>query len=82
MSPGDNSLATVLDRKRNGLNAIRLALALGVIAWHSFPLTGRTVEWEPARQLLELVFVDGFFAISGVLIVGNWHNNPNAACIP
>lgn len=77
MSLGENTLASVLDRKRNGLNAIRLVLALGVIVWHSFPLTGRTIEWSPARHFMELAFVDGFFAISGFLIVGSWVNNPS-----
>lgn len=77
MSLGDTTLTAVLDRKRNGLNALRLALAVGVIVWHSFPLTGRSVDWDPASQFLRLVFVDGFFAISGFLIVGSWLNNPS-----
>ncbi|MGI8869038.1 MAG: hypothetical protein ACR2F6_09360 [Mycobacteriales bacterium] len=32
----------VVDRRRNGLNTVRLALAASVLGWHSFLLTGRT----------------------------------------
>lgn len=76
MTLGENRLGLVLDRNRNGLNAIRLFLAVGVILWHSFPLTGRDIEWEPLRQLLGAVWVDGFFAISGFLIVSSWLSTP------
>lgn len=61
----------------NALNFIRLMLALSVIIWHSFPLTGNTVEWHPAQQALAELGVDGFFAISGFLIYGSWKRNPN-----
>ncbi|WP_160141062.1 acyltransferase family protein [Cryobacterium shii] len=61
----------------NGLNALRLLLAIGVIFWHSFPLTGtQFAGGEPARQLLENLCVDGFFAISGYLITKSWLRSP------
>jgi peptidoglycan/LPS O-acetylase OafA/YrhL len=62
----------------NFLNGLRLLLAAGVIAWHSFALTGRDFSGLPAaQQLLSQVFVDGFFAISGFLIARSWMRNPN-----
>jgi peptidoglycan/LPS O-acetylase OafA/YrhL len=71
-------LGDVFDRRANGLNALRLLLATSVIVWHSFPLTGRTVDWGPARQLLAEGGVDGFFAISGFLITMSWARHPEA----
>lgn len=61
----------------NALNFIRLLLALSVIAWHSFPLTGNSVDWPPAHQAFSVLGVDGFFAISGFLIYGSWKRNPS-----
>lgn len=69
------TLGQVFDPRKNALNAWRLALATGVILWHSFPLTGR-MPFPPLTQLLGLGWVDGFFAISGYLIVSSWFRNP------
>jgi peptidoglycan/LPS O-acetylase OafA/YrhL len=69
-------LAQVFDPRNNALNAWRLTLALGVIVWHAYPLTGRTVSYEPVHQLLRDGWVDGFFAISGFLITASWFSNP------
>lgn len=68
-------LAQVFDPRKNALNAWRLALASSVILWHSFPLTGRMPPRE-ATQLIVMVGVDGFFAISGFLITASWLSNP------
>jgi peptidoglycan/LPS O-acetylase OafA/YrhL len=70
------TLGQEFDPRRNALNAFRLALAMGVILCHSFPLTGRDVPFAPARQLLDQVWVDGFFAISGFLITSSWLRHP------
>ncbi|WP_022883447.1 acyltransferase family protein [Glaciibacter superstes] len=70
------SLAEAFQPKANALNAIRLMLATGVILWHSFPLTGGDIADGPLRQLLANVWVDGFFAISGYLIVSSWIRHP------
>jgi peptidoglycan/LPS O-acetylase OafA/YrhL len=70
------NLGQAFDPRRNALNAWRLALATGVILWHSFPLTGRDVPFPAGYQFLSQVFVDGFFAISGFLITASWLNNP------
>ncbi|OBH39972.1 acyltransferase [Mycobacterium mantenii] len=51
-------------------------LATGVILWHSFPLTGRHIPYEPVHQFLEDVWVDGFFAVSGFLITASWLSRP------
>ncbi|WP_200942359.1 MULTISPECIES: acyltransferase family protein [unclassified Leifsonia] len=65
------------DPRANGLNAVRLLLASGVIVWHAFPLTGQDIPDGPLRQLLAFIWVDGFFAASGFLIVSSWMRRPN-----
>lgn len=71
------SLRDVFDPKRNAFNALRLLMALTVIVWHSFPLTGTAFGVEPARQLFSRLPVDVFFTVSGFLIVSSWVRNPN-----
>ncbi|WP_431235733.1 acyltransferase family protein [Mycolicibacterium psychrotolerans] len=51
-------------------------MASGVILWHSWLITGRTISFEPAHQLLRDGWVDGFFAISGFLITWSWVRRP------
>lgn len=70
------SLSEVFDPKANSLTAIRLVLAVGVIAWHGILITDVEVIW-PVRQVLGAGFVDGFFAISGFLIVASWMQRPS-----
>jgi peptidoglycan/LPS O-acetylase OafA/YrhL len=70
------SLAATFDPKLNGLNAVRLLLAISVIMWHSFPLTGQARPAPAVTQLLGEGGVDGFFAISGFLIVSSWMRRP------
>jgi peptidoglycan/LPS O-acetylase OafA/YrhL len=70
------TIADRFDPRANALNAIRLVLALFVIVWHSFPLSGNVVPFAPLRQFLGETAVDGFFAVSGFLIVGSWIRNP------
>ena len=65
------------DPRANGLNAVRLLLASGVIIWHAFPVTGQDIPDGPLRQLLAFIWVDGFFAASGFLIVSSWMRRPN-----
>ncbi|MGY4711353.1 acyltransferase family protein [Mycolicibacterium sp. CBM1] len=72
------TLGQAFDSRKNALNAWRLILATGVILWHSWPLTGRGISFEPVHQLLGDGFVDGFFAISGFLITWSWFRNPRA----
>jgi peptidoglycan/LPS O-acetylase OafA/YrhL len=70
-------MAEVFDPRANALNAIRFMLAVGVVLWHSFPLSGNDIQFAPLRQLFANVWVDGFFAISGFLIIGSWVRNPS-----
>ncbi|GAA1855373.1 acyltransferase family protein [Microlunatus capsulatus] len=78
-APGSRTFAAVFDPRRNALNAIRLLLAVSVIVWHSFPLTGADIGFAPLRQLLSHGGVDGFFTISGYLIVSSWLRAPKVS---
>lgn len=71
------TIAERYEPRANALNAVRLTLALLVIVWHCFPLSGNRVEWPPLQQFMGQIAVDGFFAISGFLILGSWVRNPN-----
>lgn len=71
------TLGQAFDPRHNALNAWRLVLAAEVILWHSFPLTGHDVSAKPVLQLLFSTGVDGFFALSGFLIISSWLRNPN-----
>jgi peptidoglycan/LPS O-acetylase OafA/YrhL len=73
---GWRSLGQVYDPRRNALNVFRLVAAIGVILWHSYALTGRSVPYAPVRRLLTDVWVDSFFAVSGFLITSSWLRNP------
>jgi peptidoglycan/LPS O-acetylase OafA/YrhL len=46
-----------------------------VILQHSWPITGRELD-TPLAHLFTQVFVDGFFVVSGFLIVRSWLSNP------
>jgi peptidoglycan/LPS O-acetylase OafA/YrhL len=70
-------LVDVFDPRMNALNAVRLLLCIGVIVYHSFPLTGTRIRFAPVDQLLGSVFVDAFFAISGYLILSSWVRRPH-----
>lgn len=70
------TLQGAFDPKHNALNAIRLAMALLVIVWHSFPLTGTAIGFEPLRQIFSRFAVDVFFTISGFLITSSWARRP------
>jgi peptidoglycan/LPS O-acetylase OafA/YrhL len=70
------TLGVVFDPRHNALNALRLALAVSVIVWHSFPLSGADIDLAPLRQVVSRISVDGFFAISGYLIVSSWVRDP------
>lgn len=70
------TLDQAFDPKLNALNAVRLTLAISVIVWHSFPITGAPHPGNVVTQLLGEGGVDGFFAISGFLIVSSWMRRP------
>ncbi|AQT79171.1 acyltransferase [Mycolicibacterium litorale] len=73
---GGKSLGQSFDPRSNALNACRLAMATGVILYHSWAITGRHLTPAPAHQILRDVWVDGFFAISGFLITWSWFKRP------
>ena len=74
------TLAVAFDPRRNSVNALRLVLAGIVLLSHTLKLhggedpvgrfTGGTVD-------LGTIAVDGFFALSGFLIVGSFVNAPS-----
>jgi peptidoglycan/LPS O-acetylase OafA/YrhL len=68
----ENTLAARFDPRRNSLNALRLVLATSVIVSHSWVLSGQfdlPIGW--GDQYLGDIAVDGFFAVSGFLILGS-----------
>lgn len=69
-------LGQVFDPRNNALNAWRLVLAISVILWHSWPLAGYQMDYEPAARLMSELGVDGFFTVSGFLITGSWLRRP------
>jgi peptidoglycan/LPS O-acetylase OafA/YrhL len=69
-------LGQVFDKRHNALTAWRLLLAIGVVFWHSWPLTGSEMGYEPAKRLISDLFADGFFTISGFLITAAWLRRP------
>lgn len=71
-------LDATFDPRRNALNLVRLLLAVGVIFVHSFALTGVQIGSTAVHQVFTQAFVDGFFAISGFLIVSSWDRRPEA----
>ncbi|MDT5203032.1 MAG: hypothetical protein QOE48_2358 [Mycobacterium sp.] len=70
------TLGQEFDPRANALNAWRLGLALAVIVWHSWVLTGHPMPRFPLHQFATQDFVDGFFAISGFLIPASWVSKP------
>ncbi|MGH3726336.1 MAG: acyltransferase family protein [Mycobacterium sp.] len=70
------TLKQVFDRHHNALTLWRLFLAIGVIFWHSWALTGREISYDSAERLLGDIFADGFFVISGFLITAAWIRRP------
>ncbi|WP_102418552.1 acyltransferase [Mycobacterium sp. 4858] len=69
-------IGQAFDRHHNALNLWRLMLAVEVILWHSFPVTGHHVSSPVAERLLFSLGVDGFFAVSGFLVTASWFNTP------
>jgi peptidoglycan/LPS O-acetylase OafA/YrhL len=73
----NKTLAAVFDPRANGLNFVRLVLAGSVIVCHAYALSGDEIAWAPLRRIVADVGVDGFFAISGFLIVSSWMRTPD-----
>ncbi|MFE1647064.1 acyltransferase family protein [Microbacterium sp. P01] len=71
------SLEDVFDPRLNALNAVRLLLAAGVLLRHSFTMLGTSTGIVPLETIMRSAFVDGFFAISGYLIVSSWIRRPD-----
>lgn len=70
------TFADVFDPRANGLNFVRLVLAAGVIVFHSIALSGGEIEFPPLYQFMGYVWVDGFFTVSGFLILRSWLSKP------
>jgi peptidoglycan/LPS O-acetylase OafA/YrhL len=70
-------LGTAFDTRPNALNAVRFVLAAGVLVWHVLLSTSTNSFASPGWQALSETSVDGFFAISGFLIVRSWNRRPD-----
>lgn len=68
------------DGRRNGLNLVRLGLALAVLVSHGYALLGRP-EPAPGGEKVGTWAVFGFFAISGYLITGSRLSSPLSAYV-
>src|SRR5680860_1841505 len=75
-SPSGSTLAARLDPRHNSINALRLGLAFCVLLSHSikFSTDGEDFigSWTGTAVDLGTMGVDGFFALSGYLIVGSY----------
>ena len=76
--------ATLFGTRKNNFDAIRFLLATLVIASHSYPLLRGSNACEPISLLTggqltggEMA-IDGFFALSGFLIVQSWQRSRGA----
>lgn len=65
----NRTLGDALSGRANSLNLIRLLLAVAVIFWHTYPISGVVPSWPAAT--LGAWAVNSFFAISGFLIAGS-----------
>lgn len=78
-STSASTLAQRLDPRHNSINALRLALAICVLLSHSikFSTDGEDFvgSWTKSTVDLGTMGVDGFFALSGYLIVGSYLNS-------
>lgn len=63
--------SVVLDHRRNGLNGVRLVLALAVLVAHGWYLAGAGVGPHVAGENIGGWAVFGFFALSGYLITAS-----------
>jgi peptidoglycan/LPS O-acetylase OafA/YrhL len=77
MTLGGTRLVDHFDTKANGLNLLRLLLAVHVIVWHSYAVLGRDFGGSVWRPLVGSAGVDGFFALSGFLILMSWNRDPH-----
>jgi peptidoglycan/LPS O-acetylase OafA/YrhL len=74
-TPLQSSLEARFNPRRNSLNFLRLVLAVSVIVSHSWPLGSYGRNPGVGNQLLGDWAVDGFFAISGYLILSSRLNS-------
>ena len=72
----EESLGNEFDSSPNALNALRLVLALEVVAWHAYALPGGHLS-PHVQSFVSDIGVDAFFAISGLLICRAWMRRPS-----
>jgi peptidoglycan/LPS O-acetylase OafA/YrhL len=75
MTPTRRALGDVFDTAPNALNLVRLFLAIEVVLFHAFTLRGGVMP-ERLNEFCVSIGVDGFFAVSGLLITRSWLRRP------
>jgi len=69
-------LDEAFDTRPNAFNALRLVMATSVVVWHAVLFTEPIEPSRPMWQGLDHFAVDGFFVVSGFLIVRSWDRRP------
>jgi peptidoglycan/LPS O-acetylase OafA/YrhL len=80
LEPGFQTFASAYRREANNFDFLRFVLASLVIWSHSFPLSGRGMDWcyASSGQIdAGSLAVDGFFVLSGFLVTQSWLSCPN-----
>lgn len=57
--------------RANGFDGLRLVLAIGIVAYHSFTITGGSAVLPPIASAVAWLILPSFFALSGYLVTSS-----------